>query len=96
MDEAFIRRFHAVIHFPAPGYTERLAIWQKSLPASATISPDADLETIARKYDLTGAAILSVVQYCCLRAISGNSSLIDEAMLLEGIKREYDKAGKIW
>jgi AAA+ superfamily predicted ATPase len=96
IDEAFIRRFHSVIHFPAPGYSERLTIWQKSLPASATLAPDADLETIARKYELTGAAIMSVVQYCCLQTISRESSLIDHALLLEGIKREYDKAGKIW
>jgi AAA+ superfamily predicted ATPase len=96
IDEAFIRRFHSIIHFPSPGYAERLIIWQKSFPASATLSADADLEAIARKYDLTGAAIMSVVQYCCLQTISRNSTLIDHTLLLEGIKREYDKAGKIW
>lgn len=32
IDEAFVRRFNAIIGFPFPREPERVAIWQKSFP----------------------------------------------------------------
>jgi hypothetical protein len=33
LDEAFLRRFNAIIRFPFPEEAERVAIWRTSLPA---------------------------------------------------------------
>src|SRR5204863_2251929 len=34
LDDAFIRRFHEVVHFPLPDARQRLILWEKSLPSS--------------------------------------------------------------
>src|SRR5690349_7845574 len=95
IDEAFIRRFQSVIHFPAPGVAERLELWKKSFPKKVKLNKDVDFPAISKKYEMTGSSILSVVQYCCLQAISGKSD-IDNEMIIEAVKREYLKEGKIW
>lgn len=37
MDDAFLRRFHSIIHFPNPKATDRLKLWQKTLPSNYKI-----------------------------------------------------------
>ena len=44
---------------------------------------------------MTGSSILSVVQYCCLQAIS-KKAVINNDAIIEAIRREYLKEGKIW
>ena len=56
---------------------------------------EIDLEEIARKYEISGGSILNVVQYCSLMALSRNSSEIQKEDMLEGIKAEFSKEGKI-
>jgi SpoVK/Ycf46/Vps4 family AAA+-type ATPase len=34
MDDAFLRRFHTIIHFAIPNAFERLKLWEKAFPAS--------------------------------------------------------------
>jgi hypothetical protein len=34
VDDAFLRRFDQVVHFPRPGVAERIAIWRAHLPAA--------------------------------------------------------------
>jgi len=91
IDTAFLRRFHTIIHFPAPNAAERLTLWQKTLPANFKIEPDINLQAIADKYELTGAAILSIVHYATLKAISTNDPYLRQQDLLEAIRREYRK-----
>lgn len=96
IDEAFIRRFHAIINFPQPSATERLMIWQKGFPSRVTLSKETDLTQIAKRYELNGASIMNVIQYACLEALVQSTTCIDEEMILSGIRREYQKEGKIW
>jgi len=98
IDEAFIRRFQSVIYFPPPTVAERLLLWKKTLPSNAKLKlpTDADLLSIARKYEITGAGIVNVVQYCCLDALSKSSSEISVDQLKSGIEREYQKEGKVF
>ncbi|ATL48368.1 AAA family ATPase [Chitinophaga caeni] len=96
IDEAFTRRFHSIIHFPAPGNAERMQIWEKVLPGKAPKSGEIDLTSLAKKYELTGSGIMNAVQHACFLALATNSRAITQEMLLAGIKREYGKEGKIW
>lgn len=96
MDEAFIRRFHSVIHFPLPDPAERLQIWQKGFPQKAILANDLDLVAIAKKFDLSGAAIIHIIQYACLQALAQGGNTIHNEMLLSGIRKEYLKEGKVW
>lgn len=96
IDEAFIRRFHSVIHFPMPDKDERYQLWTKSLPAQLKLAGNADLRKIAELYDLTGANIINIVQFVCLKALSENRELVGRDDIIEGIRKEFDKEGKIF
>jgi len=96
IDQAFIRRFNAIIHFPMPNAGERHEIWKTSVPAKASLAEDVDLGTIANGYELSGSSIVSVIHYASLQTISRNSSIILKKDILEGIKREYEKEEKIF
>ena len=96
IDDAFIRRFHTVIHFPPPTAAERLQIWKKGIPSNATQSNDVDLSSIAKKYELTGSGIMNVIHFACLQTLSQQSDQITNETLLSGIRKEYLKEGKMW
>ncbi|MEQ1675990.1 MAG: ATP-binding protein [Chitinophagaceae bacterium] len=94
LDEAFLRRFHSLIHFPIPNTGERLILWQKSMPDSLTIHKSVNLEELAKKYELTGASILNAVQFATLQTFSRNDTTIHQKDLLDGIRKEYLKEDK--
>ncbi len=98
IDEAFIRRFQSVIYFPLPTVNERLQLWKNALPSFAGLKlpSEADLASIARKYEITGAGIVNVVQYCCLETLAKKSNEISLEQIKTGIDREYQKEGKIF
>lgn len=94
IDEAFVRRFQSIIHFPIPGTAERHKLWEDALPDRLRLAADLDLSQIARQYELSGSSIVNVVQYCCLQALGKESDCLSQAQLLNGIHREYAKEGK--
>lgn len=98
IDEAFIRRFQSVIYFPLPTPGERVQLWKKTLPSNVGLKlpSEADLLSIARKYEITGAGIVNVVQYCCLESLSKKSNEISIEQIKNGVEREYLKEGKVF
>jgi SpoVK/Ycf46/Vps4 family AAA+-type ATPase len=68
LDEAFLRRFEAVVYFPPPRAEERLRLWREGFSPRAQVT--ADLERIAREHDLTGGAIINVIGKVSLAAIA--------------------------
>jgi len=91
IDDAFIRRFQSMIQFPMPTPEERLQIWENSFPTSTELSLKVDLKEIARKYELSGGAIINIVQHCSLRALGRGTNMIEQSDIVEGIRREYHK-----
>lgn len=94
LDEAFVRRFHSIIHFPIPNSNERLILWKKSMPAALPLDADVNLEELAKKYDMTGASILGAVQCSALQVFARKGSAILQSDLLDGIRKEYMKEEK--
>lgn len=95
IDTAFVRRFQAMIHFPMPRPEERERIWRTALPAQAQLAPDVDLRLISQRHELSGASILNVIQYCCLKVLGDKPGAHVTAKLLkEGISREMRKEEK--
>lgn len=94
IDEAFTRRFQAIIHFPMPKPGERLALWQKAFPPNVQLEEEASLAQISRQYELSGSNIMNIVQYCCLAALDKGTNVITMENLLNGVKREFLKEGK--
>lgn len=95
IDDAFIRRFQTIIHFPKPDAKERLRLWQLSLPSQVELEDNIDLTRLASQYEVTGAEILNIVQFCCLEALKRGDTLILHNDLVYAIKQEFKKVGKI-
>jgi SpoVK/Ycf46/Vps4 family AAA+-type ATPase len=94
IDSSFIRRFNQIIFFPVPNESERLILWQKAMPSMLNLHPETNLPEIAKQYEITGAAIINVMQYAALQAIKRNDFLIHARDLVEGIQREFQKEDK--
>jgi hypothetical protein len=94
LDDAFIRRFQALIHFPMPNGSERLQLWRKTMPAALLQDESVNLPDLARQYEMSGAAILNAVQYAALQAHAGGRSSIMHADLLDGVRKEFLKEEK--
>lgn len=95
IDSAFTRRFNSMIEFENPDTNERLQLWKTYLPPSASIAKTVNIEDVARKYQLTGANIVNVIQFAGLQTLKKNSSTISADDLLKGIQKEYEKEGKM-
>lgn len=96
IDDAFLRRFNAIIKFPFPDAVQRRQIWEKSFPEKAKLEEHLDIEELATRYKLTGGNIINVVHYASLKAISRNKKVISLESVLQGIKREVEKEGKVF
>jgi hypothetical protein len=94
IDDAFLRRFHSVVHFPMPKPAERRRIWQNAFSANAVLEPGLDLGKIAEKYEVSGGTVMNVVRYASLKALSRDSLNITLVDVEEGIRREFHKEGK--
>ncbi|WP_010521977.1 ATP-binding protein [Aquimarina agarivorans] len=95
IDDAFVRRFQSIIHFPLPKLAERFLIWQKAFPKAIKLEKDVDMLQLAQKYDLSGAEIINIVQYACLCTLGKNNKTIHLHDIVNGIQREYQKGGRI-
>jgi AAA+ superfamily predicted ATPase len=95
LDEAFLRRFQASVHFPMPRPDERCAIWSRSLPSQITVAEDVDWRDLAARFELTGAGIVNVAHFCALEALASETSRVDRMSLEVAILRELVKEGKI-
>ncbi|MBS1614764.1 MAG: ATP-binding protein [Bacteroidetes bacterium] len=94
LDDAFVRRFQNIVHFPQPNAQERHLLWQKSLPASLPADANIDLQEIASSYELSGAGILNAVHYAVLRCYDLNETHLSLSGIIEGIRKEFLKEEK--
>lgn len=94
MDEAFTRRFQAIIHFAMPSAEERCQLWKSAFSGTCTLDPAIDLDKIAEDYELAGGAIINVLRFCALSAIRRNDSVVTQQELMAGLRREFKKENK--
>ena len=94
IDIAFTRRFQSIIEFEVPSHTERLRLWKNNLPKNIPLEESLSLESLSRKYTITGSNIVNIIQYACLKTLSSKEQYIKESFIVEGIKKEYLKEGK--
>ncbi|WP_052272912.1 ATP-binding protein [Flavihumibacter solisilvae] len=94
VDEAFTRRLQSIIHFPKPQEKERLRIWNNAFSPKCEIPPPEEMQRIAHLYELSGGAIMNVVQSASLQALNREDNRISLDDLLQGIKKEFRKEGK--
>lgn len=95
LDEAFSRRFQSMIHFGLPDAEQRYRLWSNAFSSHSTLEPGMDLQAVAGKYEMAGGAITNVVRHASLRALKRGDGVIRMKDVVEGIRREMVKEGKI-
>ena len=95
MDEAFVRRFETIIHFPNPSIEERYRIWKQGIPSQAQLDESVDLKRIAEQYDLTGGEIMDAIRYAALESLRNGSKVITLRTIQQGVRRGLVKSGKL-
>jgi SpoVK/Ycf46/Vps4 family AAA+-type ATPase len=93
IDEAFLRRFGAVIEFPMPTAVQRRHLWSKAIPAGAPRSPDLDVDRLADQFILAGGNIVSAAINACILAATRKEK-VAMRHAVEAIGREMVKMGK--
>lgn len=94
MDEAFTRRFQAMIQFPMPGPTERLRLWQAAFSGSINLAPDIDLHELVEQAEVAGGTIINVLRAVTLAAAAKGSRVVNRTNLIEALRRELAKDSK--
>ena len=59
-----------------------------------TVDADVNLKLIVGRYELSGADIVNIVHYICLRTKADKLDCITYKQILAGIERELRKIGK--
>ena len=95
IDEAFARRFQVMVPFRMPEPEQRKRLWYDTFSSSVILEKDIDLNFISEEYELSGGSIVNVVQYCSLMAMSRGECIIRKDDIIEGIRKEFAKVGKI-
>jgi ATPase family associated with various cellular activities (AAA) len=95
IDEAFTRRFQAMIHFPMPGPEERLRLWRQSIPEILQIQSPAAIEAIAKRFEIAGGPIMNVIRYAAMKAAQRKEPVLLTADLETGLQQELHKGGKL-
>ena len=93
IDEAFTRRLDVVVEFDEPGPPERERLWHAHLPAAAPIGDDVDVAQLAELYPVAGGVIRNAAIAAAFQAAE-HGGAIDQAGLVEAVRREYQKSGR--
>ncbi|MDG3548143.1 AAA family ATPase [Methanobacterium formicicum] len=94
IDEAFLRRMHFSVEFPFPEEQCRHEIWKTLIPQEAPVSDDIDFNFLARNFKLAGGNIKNIIVNAAFYAAE-DSRIINMGHIIKGLKREYQKIGKI-
>lgn len=94
MDEAFTRRFQAMVQFPMPGPQERLRLWQAAFHDSLELAADVDLHELAERVEVAGGAIINVLRTVTLAAAAAGNRIVTHSGLVDALRRELAKDSK--
>jgi SpoVK/Ycf46/Vps4 family AAA+-type ATPase len=93
IDSAFLRRFDHLLNFRAPDARERGALWRAHLPAEHNAT-ERCLADVVETCVLSGAQIRNVVLSAVSAAVAHNRG-VDDALLLDALRREYRRSGTL-
>jgi ATPase family associated with various cellular activities (AAA) len=94
MDEAFVRRLHAIVDFPVPGVADRRRIWEQIWPAATPRDASVDLDLLAQRIEVTGGSIRNIALAGAFLA-AADGGVVTMSHVLRSARREYQKMGKV-
>ncbi len=87
IDSAFSRRFNYKIKFEKPDRGQRRELWEKTIPATAPLAEDVDMDALA-EYELTGGQIDLIVKNCAYSVATKDEPLFTQEDFVSAIKKE--------
>ncbi len=93
IDEAFLRRFGAVVEFPMPSAVQRGRLWTKAIPADAPRDADLDEQKLADQFILAGGSIVNAAINACILAAT-DDELVGMKHAVRAVGQELIKMGK--
>jgi AAA+ superfamily predicted ATPase len=93
IDEAFLRRFGAVIEFPMPSIEQRKQLWARAIPKGAPKNDNLDLDAIAKQFVIAGGSIINSAINACILA-STEKEAVAMKHVVTAVAHEYVKMGK--
>ncbi|MBR8461303.1 ATP-binding protein [Campylobacter sp. faydin G-105] len=91
LDSAFSRRFDYKIEFKKPDFRQRLAIWRKILPESASFDENFSIERLA-EFNLSGAQIVLALKNTALKVAVRDDAIFTYDDFKTTIERELSSA----
>jgi predicted DNA-binding protein YlxM (UPF0122 family) len=91
-----MRRFQSVCYFQIPSPKERLQLWKQNLPAKLKIHSEISIDEIAERFELSGSNIINIIQSCSLQVLSLETETLTSDILLQGIRKEVVKEGRLF
>lgn len=95
LDDAFSRRFQSMIYFAMPGPEQRKRLWKQAFSEKTVLEEGFSLEEVANKHEMAGGAIINVSRYSSMKALKRGDNIILKKDVMEGIRKEFGKEGKI-
>lgn len=94
IDEAFLRRFGAVVEFPFPSADERTQLWERALPLDPALrADDIDTAMLGKQFHLAGGSIVNAALAACIDAARDDVP-VGMRHLVVATARELHKMGK--
>lgn len=95
IDEAFLRRFNAIVEFPFPSPHERRRLWDRAFETvpDSLKHPDIDTEVLGKEFHLAGGSIVNASINACIDAATQDRP-VDMRDCIVAVARELYKMGK--
>jgi hypothetical protein len=94
IDEAFLRRFQVILHFPPPGPAERRRIWHLALTHDVPLAGDVDLDAFV-PLEMTGAGIMNSACTAAFLAASEGRDVVAMTDLVRAVARQFQRDSRI-
>lgn len=91
LDDAYLRRFSAVVEFKRPDFDLRIRAWEREIGGALAASPRGQLAQLAATVDLSVAEIASACHYARALAFAANR-VLSAADLARAVMRERTKS----
>jgi Mrp family chromosome partitioning ATPase len=94
IDPAFLRRLSVHLRFELPDVEERAQLWRAMLPKAAPVAAGVDVQSLARRYAMSGGYIRNAALRAAFLAANDDGA-ITAAHLERAARSEYEGMGKI-
>lgn len=95
MDEAFVRRFQLMIHFPVPDVETRERLWERLLTDTFPLADNISFSKLAEEFEVTGGTMKNAFRTLMLEVcdMPEDEQEVKKADLYRAIRYECSKDG---